>query len=54
MEKNWYESKTAWGGILLGIEAALLTLPGVWLWPEVVLSAVGTFLTIFGFRAALD
>ena len=53
MEKYWYQSKTVWGGIFLAIEAALLTLPGVWLWPEATLSAVGIFLTVFGFRDAV-
>lgn len=54
MEKAWYQSKTAWGSVLLAIEAGLLTLPGVWMWPEVAVTAVGTFLTLFGFRDALD
>jgi len=53
MNKSWFESKTAWGSILLAIEAGLLTLPGIWLWPEVAISVLGTFLTIFGFRSAL-
>lgn len=53
MKKNWYESKTSWGAVLLAVEAGLLTLPGLWIWPEVVLSALGTFLVIHGFRDAL-
>ncbi len=53
MKKSWIESKTSWGAIFLAIEAGLLTLPGIWLWPEVGLTVLGTFLTIFGFRSAL-
>lgn len=53
MEKSWYKSKTVWGGILLGLEAGLMGLPGVWLWPEVAVSALGVFLTVYGFRDAL-
>ena len=53
MNKNWYESKTTWGAVLLAIEAGLITLPGIWIWPEVVLSTLGTFLVLFGFRVAM-
>ena len=53
MQKSWYESKATWGGLLLAVEAGLLTLPGIWLWPEVAISTLGTFLTVFGFRSAL-
>ena len=54
MEKLWYQSKTFWGGILLGIEGGLLALPGAWIWPEAALTAVGIWLTVFGFRDALS
>lgn len=54
MDKSWYQSKTVWGSILLAIEAAFLALPGAWVWPEVVLSALGTFLTLYGFRDAME
>ncbi len=54
MDKSWIESKTTWGAILLAVEAGLLTLPGLWLWPEVAISALGVFLTVFGIRSALE
>ena len=53
MKKYWYQSRTVWGSIFLAIEAALLTLPGTWLWPEVIIGALGVFLTISGFRNAM-
>ena len=54
MEKLWYTSKTVWGGILLGLEAGLIALPGMWIWPEAIGAAVGVFLTIWGFRDAQE
>ncbi len=53
MKKSFFESKTNWGAMLLAIEAGLLTLPGIWLWPEVIITTLGSFLTIYGFRSAL-
>ena len=53
MQKDWYKSKTTWGAILLALEAGLLTLPGIWVWPEAIVSTLGAFLTLFGFRDAM-
>ena len=53
MDKNWWQSKTIWGSILLAIEAGLKTLPGEWVYIETAILTVGTFLTIFGFRSAM-
>ena len=54
MNKNILASKTVLGGALLSIEAGLLSygyegLP----WLQVLLSALGTFLTVYGFRDAM-
>jgi hypothetical protein len=54
MEKTLVQSKTVWGGVLLAIEAAILSsgyqgLP----WMQVIIAALGTFLTIYGFRDAM-
>jgi hypothetical protein len=51
--KVWYKSKTIWGGILLGLEAALLTLPAN-IEIKAILGFLGVLLTIGGFRAAID
>ena len=53
MEKNWYQSKAVWGSILLAVEAGLVTLPGTWPYVETIVTALGVFLTGFGFRAAM-
>lgn len=53
MNKEWYKSKTVWGGILIALEAGLKALPGEWTYVEPVISALGVFLTVYGFRSAL-
>lgn len=53
MEKEFYKSKTFWGGVFLAVEAGLLTIEGNWVWIEAILTALGTFLTVFGFRDAM-
>ena len=53
MNKSFFESKTSWGAMLLAVEAGLLTLPGIWVWPEVAIATLGTFLTVYGFRSAM-
>ena len=53
MEKNWYQSKAVWGSLLLAVEAGLLTLSGQWPFVETAITALGVFLTGFGFRDAM-
>ena len=55
MRKKWYKSKTIWGGILLAVEAVLQSLNADFHTPllRAVVFGLGTFLTIFGFRAAM-
>ena len=55
MRKIWYKSKTIWGGILLAVEAVLQSLNADFHTPllRAALFGLGTFLTIFGFRAAM-
>lgn len=55
MKKNLFTSKTAWGGILLAVEAAILS--SEWTVEpmiQIVLAAFGTFLTVYGFRDAMN
>lgn len=53
MNKNWWQSKTVWGTILLAVEAGLKTMPGNWPYIETVITGLGVFLTGFGFRSAM-
>lgn len=50
MEKPIWKSKTVWGGLLLALETAFIALQVQYVWAHVVASALGTFLTIYGFR----
>ena len=54
MNKNPWKSKTVWGGALLAVEAALLA-SGLetYTWFQPVVTLLGTFLTVFGFRDAI-
>ena len=54
MNKPIYKSKTVWGSLLLGLEAGAMALPGAYVYPEAVVTAVGVFLTGWGFRDALN
>jgi len=53
MDRYFVESKTFWGSILLGIEGGLMVIPGLWIWPEALMTAAGIWLTIYGIRDAL-
>ena len=54
MNKEWYKSKTVWGGLLLGVEAFFVAIGVEFAWAHAAASGVGTFLTIFGFRDAIS
>ena len=53
MEKKWYASKTVWGGLLLGLEAALMKFGGTNIYIDSLLTFLGVALTIYGFRDAM-
>jgi len=55
MNKPWFKSKTVWGGILLSLEVFLQSLSLDFNTPllRAFLLGFGTFLTVFGFRAAM-
>ncbi len=53
MDKAWYMSKTVWGGFLLAVEAALITLDIADPNFKAVVAFFATFLTVYGFRDAM-
>lgn len=48
---NGYKTKI--GAFLLAIETILLQIESSPIWAELVFGAIGTFLTIYGFRDAM-
>jgi hypothetical protein len=53
MNKEWYKSKTLWGGVFLAIEAGLLATGSYYPYVNELAAVLGTFLTVFGFRDAM-
>ncbi len=53
MEKVFYKSMTFWGAVLLGIEGVLIVLQKDYTVIEPIVTALGVFLTAFGFRRAM-
>lgn len=53
MDKRFYESKTFWGVLILGVEAGLIALGEGSAAVNAVLSFLGVVLTGYGFRDAL-
>jgi len=53
MDKQPWESKTVWGGILLGLEAALLSLDIGGPFVKAAVAFLGIAITVWGFRDAM-
>jgi hypothetical protein len=53
MKKIFWQSKTFWGAILLGVETTLIALQVQYPWMHAVAGGLGAFLTLYGFRSAM-